>query len=454
MPLRFTHSIFILIIWLSIPLAKAQVKIADPKFETYLATFYPEFLLPVTNELDTLKAQNLGNGIFNLNGLGLQTVEEIAYFNRIDTLWLSNNALAQLNFLDTYKYLKSVDYLDLSFNNFSVLPNVYYMEALDRLVVSNNQLLQLPANLSLLKDSLKSLDAANNNLEALPNLSMMSFTAVDLRYNHLTFEDLLPLTVYSNFSAYQLQPQKAISLSQTEVEVKLGAPLYYKVPIDEKVAGNTYYWYRNGKLVAQTLENELDINAVTYSEAGTYHVEIVNENPVLAAVRLYSETFELRIVPCFPDLNNTIEITSLRCSDATIQLKGSVASGDYYFLKNLEYNQLFPIRNKQAQVPQGNYDLFVTDSVSCETTIVNIADIQRPEACDHVFTPDGDGQHDTFYVNHKGSVKIFNSGGVLIKELQAPVHWDGKDKNGVLVKPDYYLLKLSDTQVMYVTVHY
>lgn len=57
-----------------------------------------------------------------------------------------------------------------------------------------------------------------------------------------------------------------------------------------------------------------------------------------------------------------------------------------------------------------------------------------------VFSPDGDGNYDTFPILEEGLAKIYNVDGFLIQELQAPTTWNGLTNQGAPAPVGYYII--------------
>lgn len=70
----------------------------------------------------------------------------------------------------------------------------------------------------------------------------------------------------------------------------------------------------------------------------------------------------------------------------------------------------------------------------------------------NIFSPDGDGRFETFFIEGTGTAKIYQPGGRLIKTLTLPAYWDGTDKNGQLVNAGYYAIIINDSTYSNVTI--
>lgn len=63
-----------------------------------------------------------------------------------------------------------------------------------------------------------------------------------------------------------------------------------------------------------------------------------------------------------------------------------------------------------------------------------------------VFSPDGDGVLDTYYIEEFGMAKIFDLDGNLVHEIPTPAHWDGTKRNGLLADAGYYAVVINDAK--------
>ncbi len=70
----------------------------------------------------------------------------------------------------------------------------------------------------------------------------------------------------------------------------------------------------------------------------------------------------------------------------------------------------------------------------------------------NVFSPDGDGQFDEFFIQDEGDVKIYDLGGKVVRELNSPVYWDGRNESGELLPAGYYVVLVNDTKIYRVSI--
>lgn len=94
----------------------------------------------------------------------------------------------------------------------------------------------------------------------------------------------------------------------------------------------------------------------------------------------------------------------------------------------------------------------VTSTAGCTDTILSIVVVNEGILIPNVFTPDGDGINDQFYIPNSGlqefSIEVFNRWGVKVFETTADeIRWDGISTSGVKMSDGtyYYILKAIST---------
>ena len=98
--------------------------------------------------------------------------------------------------------------------------------------------------------------------------------------------------------------------------------------------------------------------------------------------------------------------------------------------------------------------LTATDSHGCVDTVQSIVTVLEGLLIPNVFSPNGDGTNDEFYIPNSGlkefKIEIFDRWGVKIFESEAPaIHWDGHSTSGQKCSDGtyYYILHaLTDTR--------
>lgn len=101
-------------------------------------------------------------------------------------------------------------------------------------------------------------------------------------------------------------------------------------------------------------------------------------------------------------------------------------------------------------IPQGNYWFNAKLNNACDVSKQFV--VPNAPNCGYIFSPNNDGQNDTYYFDQKGDVKIYNTKGKCVKTLIAPVIWDGSDENGQIVPLGYYTIIINEKNLFHLTV--
>jgi gliding motility-associated-like protein len=110
-----------------------------------------------------------------------------------------------------------------------------------------------------------------------------------------------------------------------------------------------------------------------------------------------------------------------------------------------------PMHNYEGS---GTYNVtqIVTSSFGCTDTILSVVTVNEGILIPNVFSPDGDGINDQFYIPNSGlkefSIEIFNRWGIKVFESTADeIRWDGVSTSGVKLSDGtyYFILKAVST---------
>jgi hypothetical protein len=102
---------------------------------------------------------------------------------------------------------------------------------------------------------------------------------------------------------------------------------------------------------------------------------------------------------------------------------------------------------------QGYYYWEIKNPYLPELTLVTTSiELVLTNANHLIFTPNGDNDNDSYYINYHGAVKIYNRAGLLIKELQGPTLWDGTDLKGLELPIGSYIIQYNDDTILNVTL--
>jgi internalin A len=418
--------------------------------------------LPALNTIPTLQVfscrkNNLTSlpslsGLINLNYLScsLNNITSLPSFNglgNLTTLDVSENKLTQLTNLDSQINLKN---LYCSTNFITALPSLSNLTKLQLLYCGNNLLTSLPdlSNCTVLN----TLRITTNNITNLPSLP---FTAapmqVYLDYNNLTFEDLLPVVnnTYYSTPIFKLFPQNNFGI-YADTLVKETGTFNFNLLIDASLGiTNTYKWYRNGTYLYSSNTNSFSITTILFPDTGNYYAVVYNSNPKFSGDSLISNVKKLKEAVCFSGTGLSYSYTSVSCNEGfRIMIDASAISGGAtpytYILTNLSNgDKITSSSTTLSGIKEGDYSLIMKDAANCETPALFCQFVSGTN-CDPVFSPNGDGVVDTYFISTPGKARIFDKSGTLINEINTPAYWDGLDKSGAEVPSGYYAIIVNE----------
>ncbi|CAD8206714.1 unnamed protein product [Paramecium pentaurelia] len=241
--------------------------VLDSEQEISKKAFIPSLRTPFENDKLKLRKDeeqeytsqkiNLSNQLLYSTAPVLDTLSELLL-----DLDLSNNLLHQFpNQLKTYTKLKI---LNLSFNQIQQIPIKFHLPNLEKLILSDNQIKQLPSSLFKL-NTLKELNLNNNNIEYLPSelfdlkliylgLRSNMFTTIPARFNEI-LESLQYFDLdWFDYCAISCQLDKQIK----QKLVQLGQRVVQR---QEIITFSLFYYYMIGKVfdIQQFIQNGKNI---------------------------------------------------------------------------------------------------------------------------------------------------------------------------------------------------
>ncbi|MBI2281501.1 MAG: gliding motility-associated C-terminal domain-containing protein [Bacteroidetes bacterium] len=195
--------------------------------------------------------------------------------------------------------------------------------------------------------------------------------------------------------------------------------------VDNSTGGITNWnWTFNGGTPGSA--NTQGSHVVTYFTAGTFNVTLQVSNSNGADDTSMTVTVN-------PKPQVTFLTTDDNCKESSGNITGIVTLGSYPVTFNWNNGST---DSTLSNLTSGTYSVLITDNNGCmNTEQVIINDLQ--EGCDYfvyvpnVFTPNGDGNNDIFYVRGKGirsmNLEIFNRwGNKVFESSNIEVGWDGK----------------------------
>ena len=375
----------------------------------------------------------------------LNTLPDLASLPNLEVLVIGNNPLEQTIDFGRATNLKQLHVHQTGLDSIIGLAK---LEQLTTLYAWGNNI----SNFSAI-DSITTLNTcviSDNPLQNLPYFeNKPDLNYLDITNNYLSFEDLLPLFDGDTPMLFFYAPQRDIFI-QDHVERALSS-VTFTSPVDDNVTTNTYVWKKNNTVLDSSSSNSFTINSLAEENAGEYTLTIYNSE--LTEITLHSNSFELNVLPCM-ELVSTVEVLDQNCTEGyTISLENNNITGGVAPFEFHLQSSAFEVsaeNSETKEVPAGAYTLEVTDARGCVAESQFTLD--RIENCDPVFSPNGDGYADTYFIKEEGTVKIYDVSRNLITELQAPTTWDGTTKDGAPLDAGYYILIVEDDKVINLTL--
>lgn len=379
------------------------------------------------------------------SGNNITALPDLSKLINLKTLSVDHNPISILPDLTKLTGLLQLDIGNTNITNISTLTA---LPTLERFNCDNTNITDLSAlnnNTALLK-----LSAENCLLTSLPNfLNKPYLTSATIQNNYLTFEDLIPLKSLTtpSFSVFAYSPQKEVSL-----------PLYattretnnftYQVTIDQAVTTNTYTWHKNNNSLTPSSTGNYSFAPVFMSDSGTYYVQITN--PDLLGLVLKSNRSTLAVRPCIEINTINLDILSSDCREGSlIDIAGTTIDGGttpitYTLQSTSPVNNITGTTATQFNnIIPGTYVLTVTDNKNCSAIKSFLLD--KGVDCESVFSPNGDGIMDNYFIPDNGTIQIYNSSKKLIRTMSVPAAWDGTTNDGGLADAGYYVIIINES---------
>jgi len=290
----------------------------------------------------------------------------------------------------------------------------------------------------------------DNPFSEMPSiLNKSGLTMLNVYGALLTFEDLQPV-LQDPPATYIYTPQRAIPFADVTARAENSYTLSY--PVTAPLATNRYVWIKNGVVIDSSASPSYTFTSLKSTDAGMYQLKVYNTS--ITSLTLNTNTFKVTILPCMEFNINQVAVVSKDCSKGyTVDLsQNQIYGGTSPFTYELSTssgrkNTTYPlIENIEA----GNYFFTVVDSKNCKET--GNFTLNKIDNCDPVITPNGDGIADTYFIEKKGKVSVYDLQRTLVNTLQAPIVWDGTDRNGALLDAGFYILIMEGEKPIYLTI--
>jgi internalin A len=449
----------------TIPPLKNFINLQKLSCDTNSLTSLPDLSNLTTLQGLSCKKNNLTslpslNGLTNFIYLGcslnnLTSLPSLTSLTGLTTLDCAENQLTQLPDLSA---LINLEDFYCGRNNLTVIPSVSNLTKLQYFYCGNNLLTSIPTLSSC--TLLKFINISSNNIVQLPDLSFLNLpTQVVLDSNYLTFEDLLPVVNNSNYSAaFVLFPQKKFG-NYSDTLIKKSGTYNFNLGIDGSVNTSTYQWFKNGNpvSVSTTSNNSFSKSNVALSDTGSYYAVVKNSHPSFVNDSLVSNFKKLRVVECFTPSPISYTSSSISCKEGfritmdASNIIGGMSPLTYVITNSVNNETTQSLTSVLSGIKEGSYVLTVKDAVSCESTPV-FAEFVSNGDCDPVFSPNGDGVVDTYFISIPGRARIFDKTGILVHEFSTPAYWDGLDKSGNEAPSGYYAIIVNEKITMNVSL--
>jgi len=403
------------------------------------------------NQLRQLPALPASTSLKNLYCANNQLTElpDLSGYVNLEILVAGNNPMPAFQDVSPLRNLKQ---LHLNHLGLDTIIGLKHLNLLEVLFIQGNNI----KDLSDLRDNITLVifNVNNNKLSSLPDLlAKPNLNEVHISDNYLTFEDIVPLQSHPNFNLFEYSPQKPFIIDQ-KIDLKNDRDSFIYDPNIDTTLPVTYQWFKNGVADNSNKSSALTLSPVLPEQSGEYYQEIkLKDFPSLV---LTSTILVLDIKPCMELSYKDLSVVSKDCKEGisiefeNVEYKGgippyrfgikSVYKSDTLTLDNFRYSNLEP----------GLYEFTVNDQYNCKGATAFT--LQKLNDCQAVFSPDGDGYMDSYFIETPGKIKILDSGRNLIKELVAPAVWDGTKTDGTMADAGYYAIVINEDKVINITL--
>ncbi|WP_018343844.1 leucine-rich repeat domain-containing protein [Cytophaga aurantiaca] len=416
----------------SIPDLTALYKLAD--------------LYIVNNKIVSLAGSNIETKTTLLyltcSGNNITTLPDLSQLTNLKTLSVDHNPLTSLPDL---KFNTGLQQLDVGNTDIHIIPSLDSLINLERFNCDNSNMTKLSgldSNTKLIKISAK-----NCQLTSLPFFgNKPNLISATIENNYLTFEDLIPLTSLNTFSVFAYSPQKEVSLP-LYATIRETNNFTYQVSIDPALTTNKYTWHKNGiQVLIDSPQNYYTFAPVFMGDSGTYYTTITN--PALTGLTLRTNYSKLTVRPCIEINTINLSVLSSDCREGSLidiagtTIDGGTAPVSYTLQSTSPVSNIPGSTDTQFKnIIPGTYILTVTDSKNCSAMKPFLLD--KGVDCESVFSPNGDGIMDNYFIPNTGTIQIYNSSKKLIRTMSVPAAWDGTTNDGSLADAGYYVIVIN-----------
>jgi internalin A len=423
----------------------------DTNLRNKLIADYPSVM--TGNLLNITAAGNL-TGTLNLSNSGILNADGIQYFIKISSLDLRSN---QLNVLPDISGLTLLIALYLSNNQLVSAPSLSSFPSLIDFQAAYNKLTSLPSFTT--NTNLNYLYCQNNKLTSLPDISMLTnLKVLDIGFNNFNqLQDLSSLVNLQQLHVHKTGIDTIIGLSAL---LNLNSIYAWGNHIRDLSGLNT----NTNLVIFQVFNNDLKDLPVLSNKPSLSNVSFINN------ALTFEDILPLTSHPGFGSFDYSPQ-KQIPLSSYTVREKDSVSFN--LFIDQGIFNNLYTWYKDGNILTTNSTGIYSISSVNYPdsgTYYVKITNpgltglsLQSGTGSLHIkpnlklnsyaiISPNGDGVMDTYYIEAKGSIKIFDLGKNLIKELATPAEWDGRKADGSFADDGYYAIVINEKEVIHITV--
>ncbi|TRX57734.1 hypothetical protein FNH22_15095 [Fulvivirga sp. M361] len=191
---------------------------------------------------------------------------------------------------------------------------------------------------------------------------------------------------------------------------------------------------------------------ITIKNSGNYTLRVTNSNQctlektievlVSSPISIDNINLEKNFIPCGTEGELIIKLESTTGSIPPLSFTMENITGNVFTSSNGIFGSL----------PEGNYQLTVSDSLKCLSESYSV-EFRNQQSCKNaVLTPNNDGSLESLYIEENGLAKIYDRNGVIRNEIIIPAYWDGRNESGNVLPMGTYLIIVNGTKKMTVTI--
>jgi len=438
-------TLFLAMITISLKTNAQYIIVKDTALARLLCDSIPSVMSSNCKQLDTVKAKKYSSKIIGYKR-GIVDISEITYFKFATDIVFEDNAI---NKLPDFSDFPNLITLNLNGNALSGILDFSKYTQLQFIVLNRNNDISGITGISQILP-LQSLQVINCNLTTAPNFgSLSNLKKVYLYKNHLTYKAIVPLTAHAKYASFTVFPQNSVPATDSTIIKNESESFTVKYGNDTSVSGLTYFWYFNKILIKSGTENYLTKSNLSVSDSGSYFVSIKSNNPLLLGDSIISRTFKVlvkpkTVEPCPSNFSYNLSQDNY-CDSIILTISvNDIDTNNYslYLENSFSHKKTSFINSKKFNIRLGTYSIIATNGSDCSVIIDTNKRFDYKNDCTKYFTPNGDGNGDSWLIQDIGKVKIINAQGQLVKELECPAEWDGSSNKNIPLPDGMYIIIL------------